>query len=310
MVELPELVRQNIGARGAAGEQWLRELPELIATFEREWGITTGAVLDGGTAAVVVEALTADRTPVVLKLALPDFEGAGDFGNEITMLRLLDGDGCARLLRFDEPRRTILLERLGQRLVDLGLPQATQLEIICATVAKVWRRVPLDVGLPTLAEKGPWFVGFIERTWEALDRPCAVRTVDRAIEFAQRRAAAFDPDNALLLHGDAHQWNTLEAGDGFKLIDPDGVIGEREYDLAIPMRESHEELLAGDPLLLGEERCRLLGRLTGLDPAVIWEWGLVERVATGLLCMLEDRKREWGRPVLEVADAWALADHA
>jgi streptomycin 6-kinase len=133
-------------------------------------------------------------------------------------------------------------------------------------------------------------------------------TVDRARTFAQRRAAAFDAENAYLLHGDAHQWNTLEAGNGFKLIDPDGVIGEREYDLAIPMRESHEELLAGDPLALGQERCRLLARLTGLDPIAIWEWGFVERVATGLLCMLEDRKREWGRPVLEVADAWALAD--
>ncbi len=47
----------------------------------------------------------------------------------------------------------------------------------------------------------------------------------------------------MLVHGDVHQWNALRAGDGFKLVDPDGLLAE----------------------------------------TAIWEWGVIERVSTGLL---------------------------
>ena len=43
------------------------------------------------------------------------------------------------------------------------------------------------------------------------------------------------------MHGDVHQWNALQAaGGGFKLVDPDGLLAEAEYDLGILMREDPE----------------------------------------------------------------------
>jgi len=45
------------------------------------------------------------------------------------------------------------------------------------------------------------------------------------------------------------------------------------------MREDPLELLDGDP----HERARWLAARTGLDATSIWEWGVVERVSTGLL---------------------------
>ena len=34
------------------------------------------------------------------------------------------------------------------------------------------------------------------------------------------------------MHGDVHEWNALAAaGGGYRLIDPEGAIGEPEYDL-------------------------------------------------------------------------------
>lgn len=83
----------------------------------------------------------------------------------------------------------------------------------------------------------------------------------------------------MLVHGDVHQWNTLVAGDGFKLVDPDGLLAEAEYDMGVVMREDPVELLCGDP----HERARWLARRTSLDATAIWEWGVVERVSTGLL---------------------------
>jgi streptomycin 6-kinase len=45
------------------------------------------------------------------------------------------------------------------------------------------------------------------------------------------------------------------------------------------MREDPLDLLGVDP----HERARWLAARTGLDPTAIWEWGVVERVSTGLL---------------------------
>ena len=89
-----------------------------------------------------------------------------------------------------------------------------------------------------------------------------------------------------------------KAGGGcFKLVDPDGLLADAEYDLGIIMREDPAELLDGDP----RARSRWLARRTGLDPAAIWEWGAVERVSTGLLCTRVGLQ-PLGREMLAAAD--------
>ena len=139
-----------------------------------------------------------------------------------------------RLLRADQDRGALLLERLGRPLHELGLPLARRHEILCATAERVWRPAPAS-GLPTGADKGRWLIGYIETTWPELDRPCSERAVEHALACAARRVAAHDDERAVLVHGDVHQWNVLEAprevkqGGGFKLVDPDGLL----YRLAV-----------------------------------------------------------------------------
>jgi streptomycin 6-kinase len=290
--DIPDIVRRRALAAGAGG--WLEALPALIADLEREWCIRVGRVLTGGTEAFVAEATANDGSVAVLKLLVPT---AGDAaGNEITALRLARGEGCAELFRDDSARGAMLLERLGAPLHDLGLPLANRHEILCSAAEKLWRPAP-GCGLPTGAEKGRWLVDFIGDLWAELDRPCSQRAVDHALSCAARRIAAHDDERAVLVHGDIHEWNALQAGDGFKLVDPDGLLAEAEYDMGILMREDPAELLRGDP----RERARWLARRTGLDAAAIWEWGVVERVSTGLLCTRLDAQPA-GRQMLEVAD--------
>ena len=133
--------------------------------------------------------------------------------------------------------------------------------------------------------------------WEELGHPCSARAVDAALACAERRIDAHDDERAVLVHGDVHQWNTVEAGRGFKLVDPDGLLAEAEYDLGIVMREDPLELLDGDP----HERARWLAQHSGLDATAIWEWGVVERVSNGLLCTHVGKQPE-GREMLAVAD--------
>jgi streptomycin 6-kinase len=248
----------------------------VVAGLEQDWSLTIGRAYQGATEAFVAEATIADGTPAVLKVLVP--RAANDVANEITFLRLTDGVGCVRLLRHDLARGALLLERLGPSLSDLAVPIRRRQEILCSVASRMWRPAP-GCGLPTGAQKGQWLAEFIVKTWEELNRPVSEQAVDHALACAERRIAAHDDELAVLVHGDLHQWNTLQAGDDFKLVDPDGLLAEAEYDLGVMMREDPVELLQGDP----HDRAYKLAARTGLDPTAAWEWGVVERVSTGLV---------------------------
>ncbi|MGH7758228.1 MAG: aminoglycoside phosphotransferase family protein [Candidatus Dormibacteria bacterium] len=127
-----------------------------------------------------------------------------------------------------------------------GLPLSRRLEILCATAARIWRPAP-GCGLPTGAEKARWLADFIVTLWEELDHPCSEGAVDHVLDAAVRREKAHRSETAVLVHGDVHQLNALQSDGGFKLVDPDGLLAEAEYDLGVLMRGDPVELLAGDP---------------------------------------------------------------
>jgi streptomycin 6-kinase len=286
-------------------EQWISGLPDLIASLERDWSIRIGRAYPGSTEALVTRATLADGTPAALKLCLPRRDNTAQA--EIAVLRLVDGEGCAKLLRADEQRGAMLLERLGRPMSELGLPIERRHELLCAAAERIWRPAPEGCGLRNGADTARWLANYITATWEELDHPCSEQAVDYALACAARRTAAHDDERAVLLHGDLHQWNALEAGDGtgtFKLVDPDGVLAEAEYELSVIMREDPVELMTGDP----RDRARWLARRCGLDATAIWEWGVVERVSTGLLCTHIDLQPV-GRQMLAAADHIA-AHHA
>lgn len=275
MFQVSDVVRNKAVLAGATG--WVEQLPDLVAGLADEWEFTPGRSLEGGTESCVLEVSLANGIPAVLKLLIPrDFEAAG---NEITVLQLANGEGCPQLFRHDRTRGALLMERLGRSMLDLSIPLQQRHEILCATAARLWRPAP-GCGLPTGADKGRLLIDFITATWETLDRPITERTIDHAVACAERRIGAHDNERAKLVHGDVHQWNVLESNDGFKLVDPDGLLAEPEYDLGIIMREDPLELLDEGPW----NRAERLANLTGLDMVAIWEWGVVERVSTGLLC--------------------------
>lgn len=92
------------------------------------------------------------------------------------------------------------------------------------------------------------------------------------------------PAPAVLRHGDLHELSASQASDGtFRLVDPEGVVAEPEYDLGVIMRNAPGE----DDL---RERADWLARTTGGDRTAIREWGTAERVLSGLRCRVVDHR--------------------
>ena len=272
--DVPAVVSARAEAAGASW--WLEALPSLVKELERAWSVRVGQPFGDATEAYVAEAVMEGGTRAVLKLLVPRDDDAAR--QEAAVLTRCAGEGCVELLRSDIAQGALLLERLGPSLHDLGIAVERRHEIMCDTARSVWRPAG-DLDLTTGAEKARMLAEWITEWWDQLGRPCTRRAVDHALACAERRRVAFDRDRAVLVHGDVHEWNTLSAGSGFKLVDPDGLLAEPEYDLGIIMREDPSELVEGDPW----SRAELLAARTGLDAEVIWEWGVVERVSTGLL---------------------------
>jgi streptomycin 6-kinase len=293
-IEVPQSLRK---ARTAAGEvAWLDALPALVAEMASQWSLRIGRSCDGfGMNALVVEATTADGTAAVLKLAPPG--DAEKLALEAMVLRLADGDGCVRLFDADVDRRALLLERLGPSMYDLDVPRRRRHELLLAAAQQMWRPVDPSVRLQRGAERARWTIERLEQVWEQSHRACSERVLADAIGCAERRAAAHDDARAVLCHGDLHELNALQSDDGaFRLIDPEGVVAEPEYDLGVLMRNA-----PGDDDL--HERADWLAAATGCDRTAIWEWGTAERVLSGLWCRVVDHQPHGDK---QLADAERL----
>ncbi len=274
-LDVPDEVRGKVVADGNAA--WLDKLPSVVESLVQDWSLTIGGTFRGGHAAFVVEATLADGTAAVLKVGVPGTRR--ELGFEATVLRLADGDGCARLLRDDLDRDALLLERLGAAMYDVVPDPAARHDMLCDAAARLWRPVNPDVDLPTGADKAIEYANLLPRLWEEAGRACSRATVEDALACMERRRRAHDDRSAVLVHGDVHDMNALQAADGtFKLVDPGGLRAEPACDLGTIVRCNPD---SGDDLRARAER---LAARTGVDATAIWEWGTIYRVTSGLYC--------------------------
>ena len=239
--------------------------------------MTIGRAFRGGHAAFVVEATLADGTAAVLKVGVPSTRR--ELGYEAAVLRIADGHGCARLLRDDLDRDALLLERFGPAMYDVVPDAVARHDMLCDVAARLWRPVASDVDLPTGADKAIEYADLVPRLWEETGRACSLATVDDALVCMERRRRAHDDRRAVLVHGDVHDMNALEAADGtFKLVDPGGLRAEPACDVGTIVRCNPD---SGDDL---RARAKRLAARTDVDVTAIWEWGTIYRVMSGLYC--------------------------
>ncbi|GHU86796.1 hypothetical protein FACS189476_00770 [Spirochaetia bacterium] len=303
---VPRAVMQKAHAFGEPGQAWLSSLDAAIADIEQQWNISVKEALAGGTSAFVARAAsTCGNEEYVLKLPMPEIFG-GVFEPEAAALTAADGKGYAKLLRYDLPKRAMLLEKLGKPLKDLGYSHEEEIRIICGTLQSSWAPVHNTL-LSGSHETLQWFQKFIRPQWKELQQPCPEFVIDAAYDLLSRREHECSPNEFVLIHGDAHNGNILQAADrSFKFIDPDGIIFEKAYDLGVLMREWIDDLLP-DPVVQGRARCRFLHEITGVETNAIWAWGLIQSVSTALV-LIQIGQSSAGKALLSVAEKWAAAE--
>ena len=307
-IRLPDAVRKKVESLGPPGVAWLAGLPQVLAELARRWSLRLGAPTGGGTSSYVVRATTAEGVDVVVKVSVPD----PTFDRQARTLRAAGGDGYVQLLEYDARRSAVLLEALGPTLADSDRPPEQQIEVMCDLLPTAWRAPTPQDGPPY--DKAESLHRLVSSLGARTGAPMPAHVVDRALDYAERRSAAFGLHGCVIVHGDPAPQNTLRtrapragATGGYVFVDPDGFVGDPAYDLGVVLRGWGEHVLAADA---GRARatagrlCRLIAERTQADEQAIWEWGFLERVSTGLYAW-SFGAHELARPFIDSACALA-----
>jgi streptomycin 6-kinase len=252
-----------------------------------EWASMAGTVMP----------VRVGERPAVLKLM------SVDFPQQVIALREYDGRGAAALIDVDAKLQALLLERLepGTSALELMRTDDDAATLVVAQVAQaLLRPAPVECGLPTYSD------------WAA----AVTRTEPGEISSAHlgRAASLFRElatEHTHLLHGDLHHDNVLRDGDGWRAIDPAGVLGEPAAECGALLRNWLPDLLElPDPVATTHRRVAILAEALDLDAARIRAWAYAQSVMS--VCWMIEDGHEWLRPEgLECIDllhtVWAQA---
>lgn len=286
-MQLPEaFITLQRGLYGARGEAFVRALPDTLAGAAARWGLTLGQPFKISYNYVTAARL-ADGTPVVLKAGVP---GERELLTEMAALRAWDGVGAARLLRADPAAGLMLLEHVlpGTPLADLLLPESglagagpacdeAATRIAAGVFAQAARPLPAGHDFPAIADLAAG-LSRLRPAFGGGTGPFPRRVVEAAESLFTELLASQGPP--VLLHGDLHHWNILQAGPrGWLLIDPKGVAGEREYELGCFLRNPMDML---EPLpnlrAVLQRRIAILCEHLGYDRRRVAGWALASTV--------------------------------
>lgn len=271
--KLPDKFKQNIlGLHAKNGEQWLNNLPNLIAEISNDWLITVEKPFPNLSYNFVAPCLRADGTEAVLKIGFNE-ENSIIF-SEAKFLKLLGGKGAVKLLQFDENYCALLLERL--------LP-GENLKRICQTNDEQATGIAIEV-MRRLRCKPPEMVEFpmLENWMSGLQTAAKVNFAPRMVAKARNyfEELSNTSEQNLLLHGDLHHENILSAGrEPFLAIDPKGVIGNIGYEISVFLNNQRRLIQTRQNLSqILAQRVEQFAKSFEIEPLKLRRWAFAQAV--------------------------------
>lgn len=289
-------IKRTLARQGKErGEIWLDNIPKLIKEFEEKWVIKVGEPYELYLN-YVAEATKSDGVEVVIKICNPNDK---EFKTEAATLKLFNGDGSVKLLDEDLEKGILLLEKLepGNSLNNME-DEESATKIIANLMKKLWKPIPKQHNFPNLTDWATgfdWYYQHLKQTEKLIPR----KTVKEAETIFKNLLN--NPNEQFLLHGDLHHGNVLSSGKQWLAIDPKGVIGEREYEVAAMLRNPHKKLLASkDPEKMIRKRIEILSEILEFDNNRMIKWGYAQTILSVIWNI--QAKGDWWKGWLKIAE--------
>ena len=268
---------------GQQGQQWLADLQAVVTQTLEDFGLTFIDTLPGGSESYLALTQGSDGIRCVVKVMMPNDHG---MAAELAGLQAAKGRGYAKLIGADPKRGVLVIEELGAAIADSGLPIQQQLQHITQALKLSWQADIDPSALVDGANKADWLYHHIQHTPSKIAGHVEQALIHRALDHINLRRSQWRQDAFVLVHGDAHEHNTLAEGSteqaNYKLIDPDGLFFEAAYDLGILLRNWIDAYQIAEPATALTQRATWLAEQTQVSRQAIVSWGFVEIVSTGI----------------------------
>ena len=165
---------------------------------------------------------------------------------ELAGLQAAKGRGYAELIGADPEQDVLIIEELGAAIASSGLSRSNNSCNISRKPSNSAGRRKSSLQRWFTVQTKPIGSTTISNTRRARVTGDVEKVlIHAALDHIDLRRSQWRQDAFVLVHGDAHEHNTLaEASDrpkqteptGYKLVDPDGLFFEAAYDLGILLR--------------------------------------------------------------------------
>ena len=189
-----------------------------------------------------------------------------DADHDADALAFWNGRGAVRLLRRDETRRAMLIERCVPGDDASSIDDDEAIRVAVATGRELWRAVAGGPFRRAADEVARWF------------RELEAKTDHPYLGIAVALYASMTPRHDVLVHGDYHHHNLLRHRDRWLAIDPKPLIAEPEFDVVTLLWNPLQRALTRE---LTERRIRQLAS-AGLDERRMRDWAIVRGAQLGL----------------------------
>ena len=246
-------------------EQWLADLPKLIAQLESTYRLSDLKPVEHLTYNYVLSGFQ-DSQAIVLKLGAD----TGGLITEAAALKAFAGLGVVKVLAQGDG--FLLLERAmsGISLKSyFPAKDGDAVHLVCQCIKRLHRAaIPKAHSFPHIKD---WLAALDERgTIPAnyLQKAQNIRDTLLATSAA-----------SVLLHGDLHHDNLLQHGNHWLAIDPKGVIGEPAYEVAAFIRNPLSQLLRQENAAnIINDRITRFANTLELSASRIRDWCFVQAV--------------------------------
>ncbi len=286
-VNLPKRFTDNIlGLHADKGKRWLADLPQIVGKIAENWSLSVEKPFLNLSFNFVAPCICADGSQAVLKIGYRGEDS--EIFSEAKLLRLFDGKGTVKLLRFDKNYCALLLERL--------IPGANLIEI-CQQNDAAATAIAIDVMRKLWQKKPPEYQNFprLEKWTNGLQK---AENTSFPARFISKARNNFDELFALskqnfLLHGDLHHENILSAErEPFLAIDPKGIIGDIGYDISVFLNNPLGWVLSqSNPQKFLTSRVEQFAEAFKIEPQNLRKWAFAQMVLSAWWTFEENGKR-------------------
>ncbi|MBA2654078.1 MAG: phosphotransferase [Gammaproteobacteria bacterium] len=277
---MDEFARNIINIYGEPGRKWLTDLPEIIKILSIKWQLNYISPVGNMTYNYVAKAISQTDTPLILKISCdPEI-----IAPEKEALMYFYGKGSIKLIDYSEDHNAILLHQAVPG-VTLKSFYPARPEFVMDNYVSTMQQLHQK----ELSSKSNF--GHISAWLEALDECDSTQMPKNLLEEAVslKNKLLNSLNKPVVLHGDLHHDNILQDGEEWLAIDPKGIIGDAEFEIAAFDFITKSELQSNSDIKkLFEQRVNQIAKKSNLNPQRIKDWIFV-RLILSAAWSIEDK---------------------